>query len=147
MVAETLRQSVALLFRDGHLTKKARMNLYTYRAEVESVYDGDTVTLTIDLGFGIVMRHQKCRLFGINAPELRDPGGVEARDFLRGLLSRKDKPLLIETVEDKTEKYGRWLVKLLVEDQCLNDIMVNKGHAIFRQYDYVLQRSNVTGSS
>ena len=45
--------------------------MYEYRATVISVYDGDTITVDIDLGFGIVLRKQKLRLYGLNTPEVR----------------------------------------------------------------------------
>ena len=41
-------------------------NLYVYKAYVEQVYDGDTITCTIDCGFGINCKKQKVRLYGIN---------------------------------------------------------------------------------
>jgi len=37
-------------------------HLYYYRAEVQSVYDGDTCTLNIDLGLGTWAHHEKIRL-------------------------------------------------------------------------------------
>ena len=38
---------------------------FVYSAHVDSVYDGDTITCSIDLGFGVVMRKQKIRLFSL----------------------------------------------------------------------------------
>jgi endonuclease YncB( thermonuclease family) len=54
-----------------------------YPAWVEKVYDGDTLTVFVDLGFD-TWRHTDVRLvvtgkLGINAIELKDPGGKEAR--------------------------------------------------------------------
>lgn len=43
---------------------------YTYQAKIISVYDGDTCTAVIDLGFRISFEI-KLRLAGINTPELR----------------------------------------------------------------------------
>ena len=40
--------------------------MYEYRAYVTKVYDGDTVTCDIDLGFGVLLKKQKLRLFGLN---------------------------------------------------------------------------------
>ena len=44
--------------------------MYTYKAKAISVYDGDTVTLVVDLGFKI-STEVKLRLEGIDTPELR----------------------------------------------------------------------------
>ena len=45
-------------------------NLYFYKAEIVSVYDGDSVTAIIDMGLH-TFRKLKVRLSGIDAPELR----------------------------------------------------------------------------
>ena len=42
------------------------METYIYKAHVDSVYDGDTITCTIDCGFGVYLAKQKIRLYGIN---------------------------------------------------------------------------------
>ena len=60
--------------------------MYEYRAFVRKVYDGDTVTVDIDLGFDVVLKGQKIRLVRINAPEVRGkerPEGLKSRDALR----------------------------------------------------------------
>lgn len=85
---------------------------YTYRALVVDVHDGDTVTLNVDLGMYVQMRNQKVRLLGVMAPELRQPLGIEARDYLRSLVYAAD--VLVSTKrqrddKDGREKYGRWL--------------------------------------
>ena len=65
--------------------------LYYYRAETTDVYDGDTVTVNIDLGFSTWLHDQKLRLFGINAPEVKSnekDRGIKSRDFLRAKLKQ-----------------------------------------------------------
>ena len=60
--------------------------MYEYRAYVRKVYDGDTITVDIDLGFGIVVQGQKIRLLRLNAPEIRGEEreeGLKSRNFLR----------------------------------------------------------------
>ena len=42
--------------------------LFHYNAIVQSVYDGDTCRVDIDLGLGIWVRNEKIRLVRINAP-------------------------------------------------------------------------------
>ena len=54
------------LYRDG---------FYKYRVLCTKCYDGDTCTLTIDLGFGLNVSNKPCRMFGINTTELI--GGTE----------------------------------------------------------------------
>jgi endonuclease YncB( thermonuclease family) len=78
--------------------------MYEYNATCIAVHDGDTFTLNVDLGFN-VWHISPFRLRGCNARELAQPGGIEARDYLTGLLLGQ--ALVIRSV--KPDKYGeRW---------------------------------------
>lgn len=78
--------------------------MYTYSATVLSVHDSDTVTLNVDLGFDTWHRGA-FRIHGINARELAEPGGKEARDHLAVLLAGAK--VVVDTV--KPDKFGgRW---------------------------------------
>lgn len=114
------------------------LNLYHYKAEVLSVYDGDTVTVMIDQGMKHFAR-VKVRLIGINTPELRTKDleekarGYAAKDFLKELI--EGKTVIINTV--KKGKFGRWLgvIWLYEEDmdqlgESVNDLMIKNGHAV-----------------
>ena len=115
-------------------------NLYYYRADVISVYDGDTCTMNIDLGLGTWLHKEKIRLARINAPELRGderPEGLRARDFLRDKIDGKQ--VLISTLKDKKGKYGRYIADIWIagsnDDYInVNDELVNAGHAVYVQY-------------
>ena len=66
--------------------------MHEYRAYVRKVYDGDTVTVDIDLGFDIILHKQKIRLLRINAPEVRGIErelGLKSRDALREKVCNK----------------------------------------------------------
>ena len=98
------------------------------------MYDGDTVTGDVDLGFGIWIKKQKFRLMGIDTPEIRTKDkdekvrGYEARDRLRELILGK-------TVRIRSfgkGKYGRWLVDIWIEDmdtRSVNQLLILEGHA------------------
>ena len=115
-------------------------HLYHYRAHVESVYDGDTCTLNIDLGLGIWVHGEKVRLSRINAPEVRGkerPEGLRARDWLRERIDGHD--VRVTTLKDKKGKYGRYIVELWIEDAPgvftnISDDLVNSGHAVYKSY-------------
>lgn len=120
--------------------------MYEYAATVLSVIDGDTVSLAVDLGFGIV-RHDHFRLFGpdpngtmgLNAPETSTVEGKEAKAFLAGLLGRYAGRVTVRTVKDRQEKFGRYLGVLLVEERDgttlnVNAELVRTGHAQLRKY-------------
>jgi micrococcal nuclease len=113
--------------------------LYHYTAEVQSVYDGDTCRVDIDLGLGIWLRNEKLRLVRINAPEMTGPDkalGVASRDFLRGLIDGQE--VIIETVKDQRGKYGRYLAEIWIgQDEVwsnVNDALVAAGHAVYQDY-------------
>ena len=58
---------------------------FWYQCVVRSIHDGDTMTLRFDLGRRIYSE-DSIRLYRINAPELSQAGGKEARDYLRNLV-------------------------------------------------------------
>lgn len=107
--------------------------MYTYKAAVVRIVDGDTIIVDIDLGFGVWLREQSVRLAKINAPEIRGAtreAGLVAKDFLSKLILNKWVQIRTEKGDDK---YGRWLATVLIEeDKNLIDInskMVADGHA------------------
>jgi len=82
---------------------------YQYWAHVVDVYDGDTITIDVDLGFTVKIR-QKLRLLGVDTPELRGgerEEGILVRDCVREWILDKD--VIVVTKRDKTGKYGRYL--------------------------------------
>lgn len=120
---------------------KEGVNMYTYNAHVTKVYDGDTITVDIDLGLGVWLKGQKIRLFGIDAPEIRGSehdAGIVSRDFLRDLVLDKD--VIVITYKDKKEKWGRWLGDVFLPadnnsdeaglDVCVNTVLIRKGYAV-----------------
>ena len=113
--------------------------LYEYRAEVVSVYDGDTITVNVDLGFATWLREEKIRLHGINAPEVRGPErpeGLKARDWLREKL--KGRKILLRTVRDRKGKFGRYLATVFVKEGNawvnVNRALIEAGHAEAAEY-------------
>ena len=108
--------------------------MYTYKAKLDRVIDGDTVDANIDLGFDITI-HKRIRLAGIDTPESRTR---DLEEKARGLAS-KDK--LIELLGDgnfvleskEVGKYGRVLGTLHIDDMNINDTLVKEGFAV--EYD------------
>jgi endonuclease YncB( thermonuclease family) len=101
--------------------------------KVINVYDGDTVTLIVP--FETKFFKCKCRLMGIDTPELRtrDPrekaAGIAARDSLRSLIA--DKHVWVEC--GGYDKYGRLLgtiyLTAALEKPSVNEQMLLQGHA------------------
>ena len=104
--------------------------LYWYKAYVTGVYDGDSITIDIDLGFGIIMKKQKIRLAEIDTPELRGDEreqGLISRDWLREKILEKN--ISINTIKDTTGKYGRYIGYIYLNGINLNEQMLNEGLA------------------
>ena len=108
---------------------------YLYEANVNEVYDGDTITVDIDLGLGTWVHSEKLRLHRINAPEVRGesrPQGIASRDWLREQILGKE--VIVQTIKDKKGKYGRYLAEVWLEGQNVNDLLVENGFAEFKEY-------------
>ena len=95
-----------------HATKRTENDLYTYKAAVERVVDGDTIIVKIDLGFGNRCR-EYLRFRGIDAPEIDTPEGKKARQFVVNELAKVDHIILTST---KSDKYGRYLADVYYGD-------------------------------
>ena len=103
---------------------------YYYKTRCISVYDGDSVTLDIDLGFNTWMLNQKIRLYGINTPEIRGPEraqGLVSAERLRSLIVGKE--LVMLSHQDKSGKYGRWLATIYIEGVNVNELLIQEGLA------------------
>jgi endonuclease YncB( thermonuclease family) len=99
--------------------------MYQYKAKLNRVVDGDTVNLTIDLGFRLTYT-ANCRLSGINAPEMSTEEGKTSKIALTIMLGSGDKVTINSTGLDK---YGRPIVEILRKDTTVNKIMLEQGHA------------------
>lgn len=114
--------------------------MYTYKAKLERVVDGDTIDVYIDLGFDIHYR-SRVRLAGINAPESRTRNleekklGLAAKEYVEQWLSKSGPDFIIRTTKVEKGKYGRVLGTIMdmKEEQCLNTDLVDVGLA--RVYD------------
>lgn len=107
-----------------------------YVHSLDKVVDGDTIDVTIDLGFDIKYS-SRVRLAGIDTPESRTRDleekvlGLEAKEYLKKRL-KDAKRIVIKTEKpDSTGKYGRILGWLFLDDETnsVNNQMIMKGYA------------------
>ena len=113
--------------------------MYEYRCKVVHIVDGDTVDVDIDLGFGVWMKKQRIRMYGIDTPESRTRDlvekkyGLAAKEFLTGMLDDKA-GITLKTHKDKEGKFGRILGELWrttdFADKSINEYMIEKHHAV-----------------
>ena len=106
---------------------------FTYSAFIIDVYDGDTVTADVDLGFGVCLKKQSFRLLGINTPELKGSSKNQAniaKERLIQLVNKKN--IIIKTHKDNKEKYGRWLAELFLPNttKSVNEQLIEEGLAV-----------------
>ena len=108
--------------------------MYEYKAKIHRIIDGDTVDVTIDLGFEMTTK-QRVRLYGINTPETRTRDleekarGKAAKARLLELLNDCGRKIVLRTT--KRGKYGLILGKLLhpVTLENFNQTLLKEGHA------------------
>jgi len=111
--------------------------MYEYKIkEIKRIYDGDTITAVIDLGFG-VYKTEKLRFSFIDAPELRGeerPQGLKSRDWLRNRIQKAveaEQEIIIRTTKDRKGKYGRYLAEVFIEGKSINTEMIEEGFATY----------------
>lgn len=113
----------------------SKQKLFHYKATLGRVVDGDTIDVTLNLGFDIYYK-ARIRFMGINAPESRTRDAVEkeaglaAKRYVEDWISALENKVIIETSLDEKGKFGRILGRILNEEgECLNEEMVSLGHA------------------
>lgn len=102
-------------------------------ARVLDVYDGDTVTVEIDLGLDVHVV-KTVRLYGIDTPEVRPlksrAAGYAARDWLRNRLNSCEDLRVVTGTHDgrpQVGKYGRLLVRFTCAGEDIADEMIERG--------------------
>ena len=113
--------------------------MYEYRCNIVKIIDGDTVDVDIDLGFGVWMKNERVRLYGIDTPESRTRDleekkyGLLAKSFLIRMLGDEG-GIVLKTHKDAEGKFGRILGELWrttdFADKSINDYMIEKHHAV-----------------
>ena len=108
--------------------------MYEYGCKVERVVDGDTVDVTLDLGFDILYK-SRIRLYGIDTPESRTRNldekarGKLAKSFLEDAINNGKKVVIQTKLKDSRGKFGRVLGDIVVDGININQSMVDNFHA------------------
>lgn len=107
-----------------------------FYAVVTKVSDGDTLHLR-----DINNKTYKVRLQGIDAPELRQEFGKEAKEYLSSLIKGKEIKAIIE---DK-DKYNRYVATIYLNKMDINRALVSNGYAhAYKEYStkYIQDENN-----
>ena len=115
----------------GAMTPPSRKSCYNFRViKINRVVDGDTIDVTIDLGFDL-FKKERVRVAGVDTPEKRTRDleekalGLDATNWVK-------KHLIIRTeLVGGMGKYGRLLGWLYIGDDevSLNEKMIEEGYA------------------
>ena len=125
----------------GAMTPPSRKSCYNFRVvKINRVVDGDTIDVTIDLGFELYKK-ERVRVAGVDTPEKRTRNleekalGIDATVWLKSKLEetiKGDEELTVRTeLKGGVGKYGRLLGWLYVGDTdiSLNEQMITEGYA------------------
>ena len=125
----------------GAMVPPSRKSCYNFRVtEINRVVDGDTIDVTIDLGFDLYKK-ERVRVAGVDTPEKRTRDkeekalGIDATNWLKSKLEeaiKGDDELTIRTeLKGGVGKYGRLLGWLYIGDDLvsLNEAMILEGYA------------------
>ena len=125
----------------GAMVPPSRKSCYNFRVvEINRVLDGDTIDVTIDLGFDLYKK-ERVRVAGVDTPEKRTKDdeektlGYDATHWLEEKLHAAiegEEDLIIRTeLVGGVGKYGRLLGWLYIGDAeiSLNEQMITEGYA------------------
>ena len=125
----------------GAMTPPSRKSCYNFRVtKIDKVLDGDTIDVTIDLGFELYKK-ERVRIAGVDTPEKRTRNleekalGLDATDWLKdkleGAISGDDDLVIRTELVGGTGKYGRLLGWCYIGDSTvsLNEQMIEEGYA------------------
>ena len=125
----------------GAMVPPSRKSCYNFRVvSIDRVVDGDTIDVTIDLGFDLYKK-ERVRVAGVDTPEKRTRDldekelGIDATNWMKKNLEDTidgDDELIIRTeLKGGVGKYGRLLGWLYVgdDDVSLNEQMIGEGYA------------------
>ena len=84
---------------------------------------------------------EKVRLIGINAPEISDIFGQEAKQHLSDLIDGKTIDLYTDNISKDRDRYSRLLRYVIIDDTDINKQMISDGFA-FAYLKYHFEKSN-----
>ena len=118
----------------------SRKSCYNFRVtEINKVVDGDTIDVTIDLGFDLYKK-ERVRIAGVDTPEKRTRDleekalGLDATEWMKknleGAIDGDDELSIRTELIGGVGKYGRLLGWLYVGDEeiSLNELMLTEGY-------------------
>ena len=109
--------------------------MYEYSCTVDRVVDGDTIDVTLDLGFDILFK-SRVRLYAIDTPESRTRDkdekarGKLASAYLQNAIDTAKQVIIRTELKDSRGKYGRVLGSVICDGIDINKAMVEQYYAV-----------------
>lgn len=104
---------------------------YRYRATVDHIHDGDTYSLTLDLGLHVSIT-VPIRLRGVNCPEKGTVAGAAATAFVQAVFGVAHS-VIVQTHRDTEQldrqSFARWVADVWVDGVSLAETLLTQGHA------------------
>jgi micrococcal nuclease len=112
-----------------------KVSVFEYNCKIVKVVDGDTADVDIDLGFGVWLKKQRIRFYGIDTPESRT---IDLEEKKYGLMAKEmvlahlpiGSTQILRTHKDGVGKYGRILGSFVVGDTTLNQMLIDTHNAV-----------------
>ena len=125
----------------GAVRPPSRKSYYNFRVvSVDKVIDGDTIDVTMDLGFDLY-KSERVRIAGVDTPEKRTKDleekalGLDATNWMKekleGAIDGDDELTIRTELKGGVGKYGRLLGWLYIGDEqvSINEQMIDEGYA------------------
>lgn len=128
----TKHEIIELMEADRRVTDRSIRDLRTW-AKVVYVYDGDTCHIVIK--YQGELTRLKCRVYGIDTPEIRTKNAeekecaIQARD--RFVEMTNDRLVWVNILNNDDDKYGRYIVKFYLDSKevdAIDRILIEENH-------------------
>jgi len=97
-----------------------------FTGKVSNIHDGDTITIDTDFrDFGTIIRFT-----GINAPELKNPGGLESKAWLENQIRIGEEVYIKVNPKQRVGKFGRILGEVFANGVSINDLSLQSYQAV-----------------
>ena len=100
--------------------------LFTYKATIDKIIDGDTLLVSFDFNLDVSIS-QKLRLRGIDCPEIDTDEGKKAKRFVESRL-KSCEFIIVKTYKDRSDKFDRYLADIFYRpDAAAPEVVAKEG--------------------
>jgi micrococcal nuclease len=97
--------------------------MYSYDCKVLEIVSGDTLDLSIDLGFYFT-KAERVRLARVQAADPNTEEGIKAKAYIEKKVNEA-RELKVVTYKDRAGKHARYIAEIIIDGQSLNKDLLN----------------------